>query len=198
MRAIKLDDLITPVTARRVALALGAAHEMVTGEEPTRATIALATAQSALETGRWKSIHRYNLGNIKASSTYEGYYCQFRCNEVINGKVEWFDPPHPQTNFRAFLTLEEGAYDHVAFLSRRERYRLAWAALKLGDPDVYVGELKRAGYFTAGETAYRKAVVSLFDEYLRMLSKPTEEQEATLTGEELDAIEFGLEPKREP
>ena len=100
----------------------------------------------------------------------------------------WRVEPHPQTNFRAFLTLEDGAYDHVAFLSRRERYRLAWAALKLGDPDVYVGELKRAGYFTAGEAAYKKAVVSLFNEYLRMLSKPTEEQEATLTGEELDAI----------
>ena len=137
MKAKLLPDLLTPCTARDVMWALRVAHERVTGLTPSRDTLALATAQSALETGRWKSIHRYNLGNIKASSTYEGYYCQFRCNEVIGGKLEWFDPPHPQTNFRAFLNLEDGATDHVEFLSKRPRYASAWAEL-LPDDELAV------------------------------------------------------------
>lgn len=195
MKARLLPDLLTPVTAREVSEALRVAFGRASGLVVTRETLALATAQSALETGRWKSIHRYNLGNIKAGPTYEGYYCQFRCNEVIGGKVVWFDPPHPQTNFRAFLSLEDGATDHVSFLAHRARYAPAWSELLRGEPELYVRALKTAGYFTANEAAYTKAVVSLFNEYLRMLSKPTAEQEATLTGEELDAIEFGVERK---
>lgn len=204
MKATLIPDELTPCTPRDVMWALRVAFERVTGLVPSRATLALATAQSALETGRWKAIHRFNLGNIKAGETYEGAYCQFRCNEVIKGKLLWFDPPHPQTNFRAFLSLEDGATDHIEFLSKRARYASAWAQLVRGNPDAYVHALKAAGYFTADVGPYHKAVKSLFNEYMRILEtepriaaegeshRPpavTPEQELMLTGEELDAID---------
>lgn len=169
MKAQFLPDVVTPLLPRDVLWAFRVAYEQVTGLVPSRDSLALLTAQSALETGRWKAIHCNNLGNVKASETYEGFYTCFRCNEVIDGKVQWFDPPHPQTRFRAFRTLEAGAKDHLEFLSGRTRYASAWAALIAGDPERYVRALKVAGYFTANEESYKAAVVSLFREYSRML-----------------------------
>lgn len=206
MKATLLPDVVTALTVRDVMWAFRVAFEAVTGLTPSRDSLALLTAQSALETGRWKSIHCFNLGNIKASESYEGYYCLFRCNEVINGKVEWFDPPHPQCRFRAFKSLEDGAKDHLQFLAGRTRYATSWSMLLRGDPEGFVRALKAAGYFTANEQSYKAAVVSLFREYSKILEsdpriveppplprKPTAHQEATLTGEELDAIERGDE-----
>ncbi len=170
MKATLLPDELTPLDAKNVARAFRSAYETVCGVTPSRECLALMVAQSALETGRWKSIHRYNFGNVKASESYEGYYCQFRCNEVINGKVQWFDPPHLQTNFRAFLELEVGALDHVKFL-QRPRYAKAWVALQGGTPLAFVETLKAAGYFTADAGPYARAVVSLWKEYLAMLER---------------------------
>jgi len=150
--------------------------------DPGDAALSVLMAQIALETGRGKSCHNWNLGNIKASETYGGQYSCFRCNEIIRGKVEWFDPDsggfdvppgHPQTRFRAYEDAEglkpapvRAAYDYVAFLAARTRYAKAWQAALAGDPAAYVHELKVAGYFTASEGPYRKAVVSLFNTYM--------------------------------
>jgi hypothetical protein len=169
VKATFLSDVVTPLTPRDVMWALRAAYERVTSLVPSRDTLALLTAQSALETGRWKAIHCFNLGNVKAAETYAGFYTCFRCNEVIDGKTVWFDPPHPQTRFRAFISLEDGARDHLEFLAGRTRYASAWAALIVGDPERFVRALKLAGYFTANEESYKAAVVSLFREYSRML-----------------------------
>ncbi len=126
-------------------------------------------AQSALETGRWKKIHWNDFGNEKAGPNYEGFYTQFRCNEVIRGEIEWFNPPHPQCNFRAYPTATEGAAAHIRFLSTLGRYRLAWYAAEKGDPDEFVVALKQAGYFTASLEPYRHAVNSLFREFLSLI-----------------------------
>src|SRR5690242_20203330 len=67
---------------------------------PSNDTLALLYAQSALETGRWKKIYNYNFGNIKRNGDED--YCMFKCNEIINGKTIWFNPPHRQTWFRAY------------------------------------------------------------------------------------------------
>lgn len=169
MKARFLPDVITPLTARDVLWAFRVAFEEITGLTPSRDSLALLTAQSALETGRWKSIHCFNLGNVKASDTYEGYYTTFRCSEVIDGKTVYFDPPHPQTRFRAFTNLEAGARDHLEFLAKRARYSSAWKELLRGDPETYVHAVKLAGYFTANEASYQAAVSSLFREYSRLL-----------------------------
>jgi hypothetical protein len=171
MKATLIPDQLTPLDAKTVALAFRGAYETVCGTTPSNACLALLVAQSALETGRWKSIHCYNFGNVKASPDYYGYYCQFRCNEVINGKVEWFDPPHPQCNFRAFPSCEVGALDHIRFLAQRKRYAKAWEVAKVGMPLAFVEALKAAGYFTADAGPYARAVVSLWKEYLGMVER---------------------------
>lgn len=171
MKATLVPDLLTPCSAQEYIRAIQQGLETLTGKTPSDGQVAVLTAQSALESGRWKSMHRNNPGNIKASPTYEFLYCQFRCNELINGKLEWFDPPHPQTNFRAFMDLETGVIDYLRFLSGRVRYAGAWEAAKRGDPAAFVHALKTAGYFTASEGPYLKAVNSLFNEYVRLMAK---------------------------
>ncbi len=176
VKATLVPDKLTPCEPLQVARAFRSALETVTGATPSNAHLAILVAHSALETGRWKSIHCWNFGNVKASSTYEWLYCQYRCNEVIDGKLQWFDPPHPQCNFRAFASIDAGALDHIRFLSQSKRYAAAWEAAKSGDPSRFVTALKAAGYFTADEGPYKKAVISLFNEYLRLLSGSGEMQ----------------------
>lgn len=169
MKAELLDDKLTQLTPAEVCRAFMRAFFGVTTSMPSSETLALLMAQSALESGRWKSLHCFNFTNIKASDTYVGFACFYRCNEIINGKVEWFDPPHPQCRFRAFKSIDGGALDYLTFLSTRKRYATAWARALQGDPVAFVSALKSAGFFTANEEPYRKAVVSLTREYMRQL-----------------------------
>jgi hypothetical protein len=188
VKAKLLPDVVTPLAAKQVALAFRSAFETVVGTTPSNACLALMTAHSALETGRWKSIHCYNFGNIKAGPDYEGFYTMFRCNEVIDGKVVWFDPPHVQTNFRAFQSPEGGAIDHIQFLAQRKRYHNAWLDMVAGAPLAFVDSLKRAGYFTADAAPYSKAVASLWREYMPMVEQ-LKEPEPHPEPEQNDAAE---------
>ena len=173
MKATLLPDALTQMPPTEVVVSFYQAYLQVVGDDPSDAALAILVSQSCLETGWWKSIHNYNYGNIKAGQDYEGYYCQYRCNEIIDGKVEWFDPPHPQTNFRAYLSAAAGATEHVAFLSKLTRYAAAWAAALAGDPAAYVKALKTAGYFTASLDPYLKTVVSLVNHFLPIIqTKP--------------------------
>ncbi len=171
MKAKLVSDLLTVCTAPAYIAAVRSGLETLMGKTPSSAHVAVLTAQSALESGRWRSMHRFNPGNIKASESYGFLYCQFRCNEVIGGKTIWFDPPHPQTNFRAFMDLDTGVLDYLRFLADRARYQPAWAAAAQGDPALFVHALKVSGYFTADEAPYRRAVVSLFHEYSALLNQ---------------------------
>ncbi len=175
MKAKLVTDLLTACDAPTYLRAIRGGLETLSGKTPSNAHVAVLTAQSALESGRWRSMHRFNPGNIKAADSYEYLYTQFRCNEVIGGRVLWFDPPHPQTNFRAFMDLETGVLDYLRFLKDRARYSSAWHAAESGDPALFVHALKNAGYFTADEAPYLRSVVSLFGEYMRLLaSEPVE------------------------
>lgn len=175
-----VPDLLTPLTPAEAATCFWRAWRRVVGGEPPRRQLALLLAQSCLETGWWRSVHRFNFGNVKVGSSWEGDYCQFRCNEVIGGRLEWFDPPHPQTSFRAHATADEGAAEHLAFLSRRPGYAAAWAALLSGDAAAYVRALKAAGYFTASLALYERAVLSLvsrFEALIAGMAPPPEDEE---------------------
>jgi hypothetical protein len=152
------------------------AHFNVFGYEITNEALAVLLAHSALETGRWsKGLWCWNFGNKKASLSYAGKHCYFRCNELIAGKYEWFDPPHPQTRFRAYDTAAQGAEAQVRFLgtasnpARGNRYQAAWDAAMAGDPAGTVNALHSAGYFTAHLAPYRRAVESLWREYVTKL-----------------------------
>jgi hypothetical protein len=145
-------------------------------------TIAVLTAQSALESGRWSAMWNYNPSNIKHENSREGLFTAIRLNEVLNGKVVWFNPDdewrdssgrarrdvppgHPQCRMRAFETFADGVADKLAFLNR-DRYKLAKAAALAGDPSLYVRTCRAAGYFTAALEPYERAVLSLFRTFL--------------------------------
>jgi hypothetical protein len=183
VKATLLADKLTQLTPLDSVRALREGYRRVVGRWPTDATLAVHVAQSALETGRWKSLHWHNFGNVKSGPNYDGFYCQFRCNEIIDGVVRWFVPPHPQTNFRAYLTANDGAEAHMRFLQALKRYALAWGEAERGDPDAFVVALKQAGYFTAMLEPYRKAVKSLWGEFMRVIRD-----------NDLDEVELMLPP----
>lgn len=177
MKATWVPDLLTPLSFEEAASAMRVALNRVLGQDPRIEVLALALAKCALETGRWKSCHRHNWGNVKCSESYDGLYTTFRCNEVIKGKVVWFDPTtdgyteppgHPQTRFRAFRTASDGALAYVQFVAGG-RYAKAWQLLLAGDAAGFVHALKQAGYFTADEAAYLKGVASLQREFVAKL-----------------------------
>jgi phage gp37-like protein len=155
---------------------------MTDTSEPTLDQLALGCAKSALETGRWQKMWNFNWGNLKSGETYVGMYTCFRCNEVLDGKVRWFDPAgeldgnmhltgktfavppgHPQTRFRAFANEWDGAQSYIEVL--QQRFPAAWKALLTGSPEQYVHALKASRYFTADEAPYLKGVRSLFNEF---------------------------------
>lgn len=160
-----IEDKIKQISEGEAAYALREGWNKLYGDYPSVDSLALLWSQWALETGRGKAIHCYNFGNIKRSSDED--YCMYRCNEILNGKVEWFDPPHKQTWFRAYPSAVEGALDYIKFLSQRQRYQKAWAAIQAGDPALFGHELKVAGYYTANEAQYTKNIVSLTNEFKR-------------------------------
>jgi hypothetical protein len=185
-----VDATKTPVTPLDVARALRAGWLKLFDVIPVDQCVAVLMAQSALETGRWKSCYCYNLGNIKGGGKWTGDTCQFRLNEVIKGKVVWFDPPHPQTTMRAYPSLADAAADYLWLL--RRRFASAWEPILRGDPIAFSQALKAQNYYTAPEPPYTKAVKSLFLEYMRLLN--THESDAPPPDTERDpGQDSGLE-----
>lgn len=151
-------------------------------------TVALLTAQSALESGRWAAMWNYNPSNIKNENSRAGQYTCIELNEVLDGKVVWFHPTlgelvrkggparypekpwalppgHFQCRMRAFAHFADGIADKLEFLER-PRYRHAKSAALVGDPIAYTERCRAAGYFTAPLAPYQRAVASLFREFL--------------------------------
>lgn len=157
------DTHLTPEVAIE---AFAYAHLKVMGQLPTPGALACFVAQSALETGNWQHMKNYNFGNIKPPTDWDGDVTMFRCNELIRGKYEWFDPPHPQTRFVAFKDAAEGAAYQLTFLATRERYEFAWHWACAGSPDPFVRALHMAGYFTAKVEPYVRAVVAIWHKLL--------------------------------
>lgn len=164
-----LKDEVKQLQEAEAAYALREAWKRIYNEYPSDRSLAVLWAKACLETGRWKFIHNYNFGNIKKKRTPDDghFFTMYECGEVINGKHIMFKPPHYQTHFRAYLTVEDGAEDYLRFVSQKKRYIKAWQKVIEGDPRGYSHELKIAGYYTANEARYTAGVVRLFDEFLR-------------------------------
>ncbi len=147
-------SVVTPVRTRlsgtQAADALRSAWSAVTGEAPSRETLAVLTAQWAHETGRGASMYNYNFGGIKGHGpsgltvelkTREGWGATERT--IVDG-------------FRAYRTPTEGAIDYVKLLT--SRYKGATEAARRGDAVGFVRSLKAGGYFTGNEAAYVRSV----------------------------------------
>lgn len=199
---VYVEPVKTQVTAADAVRAFRrAARDMWGTSKPE--TIAILTAQSALESGRWESMWNFNPSNIKHSHKRLGRYTCIRLNEVLmrNGKrvVVWFDPVmgelygrngpaknpnqpcelppgHYQTRMRAFDTFAEGVSDKLDFLCWR-RYAAAKEQAMAGDPSAYVHAVRAAGYFTANLKPYLRAVLSLYRTYLPIAKEQTADPE---------------------
>ena len=172
-----IPNKLTVLTANEVLRAFRAAFYALVGSYPSNSTLAILTAQSALECARWKSMHCFNFGNMRPPQGWTGGYCQFRCNEKIKGVWVWYDPPSLGSNFLAFDTAAEGAEYYTQKLA--QRWPEAWAGALRGDTAAFVHGLKQRGYFTADEAPYLAAVRGLCTEFFdyinrNMVTEPTD------------------------
>lgn len=161
-----VPDLLTPLTTDELIDCTADGYSVVMGADPSPQCLAVLVAQMCLETGNGQKLHRYNVGNVKWSPDWDGLWTQFRCSEVISGKVVWFDPPNIATTFRAFATGPQGCGKQVEFLATRDRYKFAWHQIQQGKADAAVRELAKAGYFTANVDAYARTVVLIYGHIL--------------------------------
>lgn len=153
----RIVTMLSPDDARE---ALNAAFQTVTGEAPTPSQLALLMAQSALETGHWKSMHNNNFGNVATGTGKGRRYFSQNTQELIGGAWK------PVTmHFRAYGDPLKGAIDFVRTL--RVTFGSAWSVLiGSADPGEYVRALKAARYFTAPEGPYITAVQTLTTHYM--------------------------------
>jgi hypothetical protein len=159
-----VQDKLTPLTREEATRALLTAYKQLTGTLPSTAVLALLVAQSAFETGHWKSLHHFNFGNAKAGPGYP-LITQFRCSEVdAQGVEHFYDPPHPQCNFRAYPDAAAGALDYLKVLRNRPHW---WSGLHTADPAAFVDALATAPkYFTGNVGIYKRSIISLFKSFL--------------------------------
>lgn len=181
----------TPMTPEQVFIALGAAWQMLTGTQPDRRMIHIFHAQSAVETGHWKSVNNFNLGGIKKHdpcdwtyyATSEDYKSEAAANAVLasskpgaevtlvkkgpNGIRLKFSGKQRTTCFASWEDLDAGARGYVSLLLRR--FPKAIEKAKVGDAKGYVAELKKAKYFTGPEAEYAATVESITKSYGKKL-----------------------------
>lgn len=161
MAELCLPDRLTPCSPADLYATLRKVWPGVNVDsQPSRAALLVLLAHWALETGFGHFCHLWNLGNKKHVPNDGHDYTMFRCNEVIDGKIVWFDPPNPATWFVAFPTLESGAADYLVGL--RGRFRTAWPFALAGDVQGFCHALKVAGYYTADEALYTAGVLRCY------------------------------------
>ncbi len=205
MKAVYVPPQKTPLAFGEAVACMRQGIHVATGSPPSDRALALALAKTALETGRWKSMWNWNFGNVKSGEEYAGMYTCVSLNEVLQGKVVWFDPEgqldrkggsvtgllwqvppgHPQTRMRAYANAYDGAQAYVTFVALG-RYREAWEKLIDGDVAGYVHALKQRGYFTADEATYRRGVERIYEEFLDKLEAPREPDDLEQTKPDLD------------
>jgi hypothetical protein len=158
-----VKDTLTPLSRDEASRAFLLGYLQLTGKLPTPAVLALLLAQSAFETGHWKSLHNFNFGNAKAGANYP-LVTQFRCSEVDEHGVETFyDPPDPHCNFRAYNDAAAGALDYLKVLQHQPHW---WRGLQTEDPSAFVDALATPPkYFTGNPAVYKRSVVSLFQTF---------------------------------
>lgn len=179
--ATELLDIKTPISKQEAIEALWDGYLRFFASAPKPECIQVIASQWGLETGWGASMHAWNFGNVKSVDGDGFDYVYFACNELLpvntalayanadpnRAKITatredgnawiWFYPKHRGCRFRAFMTPEAGAADHVALLVKH--FPAAMRAAQAGDPALYAHALKMSGYYTADEASYTKGLV---------------------------------------
>jgi hypothetical protein len=194
----RLNAEVTSVTSLEVAAALRAAWTKLLGTPPTNESLAVLLAQSALETGHWKHSYCFNLGNAKATASWEGDFCFYPADEIVTEAqaAQAFAERAPRTDGVAghnveLTRLKNGMVqvtlhaDHPwcrfrAFASLADgaedylgllhkRFAKAWPAIESGDPVRFVHTLRELRYFTASIERYLPPLQQLFTRFSKEL-----------------------------
>jgi len=124
----QVDAVKTPYVAPVVAGAFVYAYTRVVGAPPpAQSSYLMPMAQSAVETGYWKSMFNNNAGNMTATSP---------------NTQDWMFEYAGSHRFRSYSTLGAGAVDMVTWLFKHGALAFADA----NDLTGYVGALQRACY----------------------------------------------------
>lgn len=146
----------TRASMPEIKTAIGRAYQSLYGRPPSKPMLDTLTAQAALETGRGESMFNYNFGGIKGTSP-TGETAHYKTREVVDGKSI-----HVVDGFRAYRSLEDGAKDFVALLSRR--YAPALERAEVGDVTGYAEKLRASGYYTAPVSEYSAGLTRIVGE----------------------------------
>ena len=188
----EFENKLTKVSKQQMAVALVEGRKGFYGVYPTKQVVAILLSQWALETGRGRYMHCYNIGNIKASKNYKGNYCYYYCSEIVPTRIanKWKQqygslvkvgkrrgryvevflyPKHPATKFRAYKSLADGAVDYIELLAKRFRSAMRYAVK--GDVEKFSRELHRIGYYTASVDKYTKTMKALYREMIKEADK---------------------------
>lgn len=152
------------------------AYKNLTGNYPSKTTLAILVAHSALETGRWKAgFYCWNFGNVRCPGNNPNklkdgeYFTMFKCSEIINKKEIFYEPPHPNSVFRGFKSAQDGISHHLNFL--KSKFPKAWAKAINGTAEEYSHALRAAKYYTANEERYTKNLASITKEFLSKINQ---------------------------
>jgi flagellum-specific peptidoglycan hydrolase FlgJ len=168
----------TRASKDEIRSAIAAAWKKATGHAASAGTVDILTAQSCLETASGTKMLNYNFAGIKGHGP-TGMMATYGTFEIIDGKrVDIKD------GFRAYGSLNEGADDYVALL--RKRFPAAIAAAERGDVDGFAHGLKQAGYYTAAESDYAKALHSIAG--IKSESHPVTMSQLTSAAQPVDAV----------
>lgn len=163
-------NALTKISPTQAKQAFYDGFVQVTGQPPTDQVLALLMAQSALETGGWRSMHNYNFGNIRPGR-WQHQTTSYACSEVINGEEIFYPAGDPKAMFRAYSSASEGAADYIVTLLRDNPRRTppdAWKqALLTGDPAAFSEILSHPPpYYTASVAKYTKGMTNLYNQFL--------------------------------
>jgi len=189
----------TPVTASEVRQAMSEAFEGLLGFAPNEAQLTLMVAQSAFETGHWKHIRNYNVGNLKRGSQWGGDHTTFPCSEILSGKLQHFDAGDKHCLFRAYPTLRDGVLDYLSLIVRNQRWK---DGLLSGNVHEFVRALSQrpGAYFTDDPAHYESVVRQLVERYrpaapkdesVASLQKPPDKAVAPLSGRPFYELRVG-------
>lgn len=140
---------------------------------PKKEAIGVLFSQWSLETGQGKACWNWNLGNVKYQPNSnpdldndKKYVMLVNVWEIdSHGNKIVYQPPSQATWFRAFDTLADGVAFHLDFL-KNHRYKASWSAIENGEPTQFAHLLRVAGYYTAPEADYVRAMNIYFNKYM--------------------------------
>jgi len=176
----ELPSIATPITLEQAHQALHDGWKKALGADPKAESVRLLVAHWGFETNWGKDMRCYNFGNARKAEGDPHDWTFYECTEYLAGKPQQFKPKHPQTRFRAFRSLMDGATEHVKLLNKK--YGNAWPAVLAANPSQFARQLKVGKYYTDTEAHYTKSIVDYMSYAAKAQWPPKDGKKVELPG----------------